>query len=69
MGKMTAASRPSGGLGPQPPQGQPKPQAPSTYPEDMPGSGAGYFGTAPMPHPAKKASRFGRMHAPGKRGR
>ena len=49
-----------------PKHGQPKPQAPSSYPEGMPGSGSAYLGTAPMPHPVKKKS-FGKMHAPGQR--
>ncbi len=61
MARLSAASRKA------PPQGQPKPQAPSSYPEDMLGSGGAYFGTAPMPHPARKAKNFGKMHAPGKK--
>jgi len=54
-----------------PPQGQPAPQAPSTYPEDAPGSGSSYFGTSPVAPraPMKKAAKFpaGRTHAPRKR--
>jgi hypothetical protein len=54
-----------------PAPGQPQMQAPSTYPEDMPGSGSAYLGTSPKapPAPMKKAAKFpaGRTHAPRKR--